>query len=337
MAELNIVCPVCGHAQAGEELRCSNCQFAHAFITHFAGERSHGFWEREVRAARRAWNDQRLPLLSASGAFALDWQRTAFLNVQTHVLTVMDSGFEEPARIEGVQHYSLGSHHSVVLSTNGMVQAEGDNDYGQCTVKDLKDIVFVAAGPQCTLAVDRRGHVHVRGACACRSQVERWEEIQSVACGSYHVVGLRKDGQVQFAGGPLAPAVFRSAAPPMAFPVTAVAAATDCALLLHKNSMVTFVGRPGDPRSGAGKWEEIQAVAVDGQYAVGLTRDGRVLLAGEHCPLLSMGRVQAEGWIDMAAVACGGSCIGGITRSGKLLLAGSMPGADMLRAAWNWI
>ena len=146
MAELNIVCPVCGHAQAGEELRCSNCQFAHAFITHFAGERSHGFWEREVRAARRAWNDQRLPLLSASGAFALDWQRTAFLNVQTHVLTVMDSGFEEPARIEGVQHYSLGSHHSVVLSTNGMVQAEGDNDYGQCTVKDLKDIVFRGGG-----------------------------------------------------------------------------------------------------------------------------------------------------------------------------------------------
>lgn len=337
MAELNMTCPVCGHAREGEGFQCSNCQFPQAFYTCFAGEKSHGRWEQQVRIARRAWNDQRLSLLSASGAFALDWQRTAFLNVQTHVLTVMRSGFEEPARIEGVQHYSLGSHHSVVLYANGTVQAEGDNDYGQCAVKDLKDIVFVAAGPQCTLAVDRCGHIHVRGACACRSRVECWEEIQTVACGSYHVVGLRKDGQIRFAGGPLAPAVFRSSPPPMAFPVAAVAAATDCALLLHKNGMVTFVGREDDPRSGAGKWEEIQAVAVDGQYAVGLTRDGRVLLAGEHNTLLSAGRVQAEEWTDMAAIACGGSCIGGITRSGELRLAGSMPGADMLRAAWNWI
>lgn len=334
MDERNMTCPVCGHARAGEGLRCPNCQFPQAFVTCFAGERSHGFWERKVRAARRAWSDRRLPLLSAPGAFTLDWKEASFLDTERHVLTRFRAG-GEPVRMEQVRQYSPGSHHAVLLHTDGTVEARGDNDYGQCTVKDLKDIVFVAAGPQCTLAVEKNGRVHVRGACACRTQVEGWEEIQAVACGSYHVVGLRRDGQVRFAGGPLAPAVFRSAPPVMTVPVISVEAATDCALFLHKNGTVTFAGRAGDPRSGAGKWEDIQAVAADGQYAVGLTRDGRVLLAGERHTLLSAGRVQAEKWIDLAAIACGGSCIGGITRSGELRLAGDMPNAAALQAAWE--
>ena len=337
MAECKEICPVCDHVRTeGEGLRCPNCQFPAAFLTRFAGERSRGTWEQAVRSARRDWIRRRTELLRAPGSFVLDWQSVAYLDTQRHLLTIFSSGeAQRRIQIQHIRQYSPGAHHTVFLRTDGTVEAQGNNDYGQCVVGDLRGIVWAAAAAQCTLAVDESGQVQVRGACPYRAEAERWREIRSLACGSYHAVGLRRDGQVCFAGGPLAPAVFRRAAPPMAVPVTAVAAASDCALMLHKDGTVTFAGREGDPRREAARWKRITAVAVESQYAVGLTEDGRVLLAGERHPMLDMGRAKAAEWSDMAAVACGGACIGGVTRTGELRLAGNIQGADALRAAWT--
>ena len=77
---------------------------------------------------------------------------------------------------------AAGYDHTVGLKRDGTVVAVGDNDDGQCDVRDWWDIVAVSAGYDHTVGLKRDG------------------TIVAVAAGWYHTVGLKRDGTVVAVG-----------------------------------------------------------------------------------------------------------------------------------------
>ena len=96
---------------------------------------------------------------------------------------------------------AAGGFHTVGLKADGTVVAVGDNEYGQCDVSDWKDIVAVAAGDCHTVGLKADGTVVAVGDNKYgRCDVSDWTDIVAIAAGSYHTVGLKADGTVVAVG-----------------------------------------------------------------------------------------------------------------------------------------
>ena len=86
------------------------------------------------------------------------------------------------------------------------------------------------------------------------------------------------------------------------------------------------------------EWRNVVAVAAEDMYAVGLTRDGRVLLAGEG-GWLDRGRSKAAEWTNITAIAAGHGAIAAVDANGRLHIAGdnfaTLAGRERLIAQWT--
>ncbi len=83
-------------------------------------------------------------------------------------------------------------------------------------------------------------------------------------------------------------------------------------------------------------WKDIVAIEADSAYAVGLTKDGQVRMAGYCKPFLDMGRSDAANWKNIMAIACSNSGIAAIGTDRTLRLAGNLVGdCDELMSSWN--
>jgi len=77
----------------------------------------------------------------------------------------------------------------------------GNNAYGQCKVSGWKDIDQVAAGAYHTVGVKENGTVVAVGNNDFgQCEVDDWKDITQVAAGAYHTVGLKSDGTMVAAG-----------------------------------------------------------------------------------------------------------------------------------------
>lgn len=340
-------CPVCGaprHDGAGTA--CAACGFLHAFVRSFADEAAYASWQAEAAQERLLWLQrvQRFWREHRSIAFG---RNSAALCTDTAQFYI-DGVFGRAEAGTGVLQYSIGDRHMAVLHADGTVSASGENEYGQCNVSGMKEIRSVLAAPGCTYAVRRDGKVAVSGStgsptlaltrpagegCAL---LEGWENIVQLACGSDHLAGLDRDGMVRVGGYPLSQQAEMDAAARQCRRAVAIAAAAgNCTLALHEDGTVTFIGPENDPRRGAAQWKHIAAIAAESSYAVGLTEEGRILLAGTVNRVLDMGRSDAAGWKEIVAIACSRSGIGAVALDGELHLAGSIPHRREILAVWN--
>ena len=79
--------------------------------------------------------------------------------------------------------------------------AVGDNEYGQCLVREWEHIAAVAAGWGHSLGLRLDGKVYAVGDNEYgQCEVENWEDIISIACGSSSSYGLKKDGTIVVTG-----------------------------------------------------------------------------------------------------------------------------------------
>lgn len=160
-----------------------------------------------------------------------------------------------------------------------------------------------------------------------------WTDVQTLACGTRHVVGLTTDGTVRLArahcrtGAAEAIASWQN--------VTQLTAARDCAAALHQDGTVSFAGKPNDPRKEAEQWQNILSVACDSAYVYGLTQDGNLLLAGSCKAFLDKGRSEAAQWTDLMELACNTAGVGAVDAAGQLHFAGTMTG-DVERVLSVW-
>ena len=93
-------------------------------------------------------------------------------------------------------------------------------------------------------------------------------------------------------------------------------------IVASKAGTVSYAGVK-DAHAAAAEWRNIVSIAVDSQYAIGLTESGEVLLAGDVSPFVDYGRNQAKQWKDMSFIAAGDSLIIGLTNKGSLQMVGN--------------
>lgn len=340
-------CPVCGAAQQDEaKAACPVCGFSHAFIRVFADEAAYAAWQADagqkrllwLKKAQRHWN-RRPRIAFGRNSAALCTDAAQFY---------IDGVFGRAEAEHDIRQYSIGDRHTVILHKDGSVAASGENEYWQCNVSGMKEIRAVLAAPGCTYAVRSDGRVQVAGStgsptlaltrpegedCAV---LEGWENIIQLASGSDHLAGLDGEGHIHIGGYPLSRQEEIAAAARQCRKATAIAAAAGyCTLALHEDGTVTFIGPEDDPRRAAEQWKNIAAIAAESSYAVGLTQEGRILLAGSVSRVLDMGRSEAADWQEIVAIACSRSGIGAVALDGELHLAGSIPHRREILEVWN--
>ncbi len=321
-------CPVCNskhELESASGYDCPKCGYRNAFVRYFAGDASYNLWQQKANRAK----EQRYTL---SNCFVLSSDSVAFISPDTHrLIEIFGDGriFAD----KNVRQYSTCERNSALLYVDGTVKVLGDNSYRQCDVSDMEGIKYVLAAPNCTYAVNERGAVLVRGT-PIDPVIKTWSDIRTIAYGSYHMLGLRNDGQVFIAGTMLDDFVVSEVEKWK--DVRSIAAATDCCLALRRDGTVLFAGRKNDTRNAVDKWEEIISIAVDSSYVVGLTKKGKVKLAGNSKSFLDMGRSEAANWTDVLAISCSRSGIGAINKDGEVLLSGTMVGhIENIKKIWN--
>lgn len=325
-------CPVCGGESQNDSPRCEICGFPYAFIKNFIGGESKSQWHATVQMEKRAQIKNMQNVCEKKKNFTLSENAVSYVSPcdgMQKITTVRGGSCSACA----VRLYSASARHEVTLFMDGTLQATGENTYGQCDVGDLRNIVSVTAAPNATYAIDSGGNLKVRGLVS-EPSVKNWSSLTSIACGSYHIVGLTKEGRVLIAGDMLDENVKKKV---LSWKnAVSVAAAMEATLCLHQNGTVSFAGRETDPRREAENWKNIVSVAADSVYAFGLTSEGKILMAGRSKnELLDMGRRGAADWRDVIAIACSRSGIGALLADGTVRIAGNVRDATALQNHWN--
>lgn len=329
------LCPVCGSGATGEAklspYRCDSCGFGNAYVNRFAGKRSYELWQNQVKSAGMKRFQKIQQNCERGNIFYLCENGIAYISPEERSCDLVTSDYGVTNYEEKTTQYSASENHAVRLLQNGTVSAVGENDHHQCDVKQLEEICFVLAAPRCTYAIDKNGQVRACGA-PVDSAVRNWSNMKALACGSYHIAGLTREGRVITEG--LAEPIGRQIASWKN--VVSIAASGDCTIALHSDGHVSFAGRVGDARADVAKWENIAAIAVDSIYAVGLTREGKVMLAGKsQKDFLDMGRKNAAQWTNVVAISCSRSGIGALCQDGTVKLAGNIQGIGEIQAQWQ--
>lgn len=338
MAVKTDLCPVCGRPAAMEApdvWGCPECGFAYSQVKRFAGSGALAVWRQAAAGEKRRLLERVIGLCARQPVFGFGGGALTFTSPQDGRLYLVEASGIQPQRPE-VRQYSAPENtlrNKVFLLSDGRLEAEGDNEYGQCRTGNLHDIRRALATPRCTYAVTSEGNVQCCGE-PFSPAVASWKNVQELAAGAYHLVGLTGDGRVLAAGDMLNSAVAAEIAGWRE--ITAIACAGDATISLRRDGTVCFAGRPGDPREAVRDWSGIAAIAIESVYAAGLTADGRVLPAGRNSnDDLDLGRREAASWTNVAAIACSRSGIAALGMDGSVRLAGNIRDIGRLKSAWD--
>ena len=325
-------CPVCGSiaAQSTGSHACAACGFAYAHVAQFTGSRAAAVWTQAARQKKAELLRRMIRLCTDRSVFQLCGGRIVFTSPQNGQVSLVGANNVQ-AQPADIRQYSTdeNTRNEVFLYQDGHVTAKGENEYGQCSTRNLRQVRQVLATARGTYAVTENGLLERCGqtfACYVRG-------IRKVRARDNYLVVLTQDGHVQSAAfSPEVNARLQSWSG-----IADIACTDNAVLALHEDGHVLFAGKqPDDPRAQAERWSGIAAIALEQNYAVGLTTDGRVLLAGKaRNDFLDCGRRQAAEWTDIAAIACTGSGIAGLAMDGNVHLAGNIRDLDRLRRSWD--
>ncbi len=329
-------CPVCGRIHEDDGLQtvcdCTVCKTRNAFSERFSDRQAFEIWKANMDAGQeklrkgmqKTCKQKQVLALSNKGVACIFPENAEYQFVST------DAG---PFKGKKALQFSFSDRHQVLLLPNGKVEAAGDNDYGQCNVASFSGITHVCAAARCTYGVTKAGRV-VSAGIPISNETDQWTEIIKTACGSYHIVGLQKDGRVLIAGNMLDSELKRQVQGWSH--VADIASGSDCVIALTTDGRVKFAGKPNDSRREAETWSGIVSAAVESVYVVGLTADGKVMLAGTcKNSFLDLGRAEAKNWREIVAISCSRSGIAALDKSGKLYVAGNVQGIYAILKKYN--
>lgn len=319
------ICPICKSVMPIDGLNvisCGKCNFEYAFIRYLAGDESRIIFQKKAETARSNYLLSIIEQNNAPNRFTLTGDSVAYISENRKTLSII-KGDGNIERIHGVLQYSASERNTAILYDDGKISVEGDNSYGQCNVKNLRDVVYISCAPNCIYVVDKMGNVSIIGA-VIDNNIKKWKKIKALACGSFHVLGLTKDNTVVIAGDMLDNNMIETVSKWKN--VKSIAAATDCGVALFQDGTVGFAGRNNDSRKEIESWKNIVSVSVDSSYVIGITKDRGIKLAGSCKAFLDMGRSSAKEWKNVIAVTCSRSGIAAITEDGILKIAGNFSG-----------
>lgn len=267
--------------------------------------------------------------MSGARRLAVNSRGIYFISEDGTVKSVCFGSKKMPA--EGLS-VTAGEHHVIFLKRDGSCIAIGDNKMGECSLDGITDAVSAYASGDATYLVHKDGSVSAHGTTPLGSEVSKWKNIKALAGNRGFVVGLGSDGSVKCAKERWLSNCFNDVKNWTG--VTDIAAAGGCIAALSSDGTVKCSCMDSaDKRNAAILFRDIAGIAADSRYIYGLTRDGKVLLAGGGSDLTDMGRSEVSRWKGVLTIAAGNACVAGILEDGTVLSAGNIT----LPRGWNGV
>lgn len=229
--------------------------------------------------------------------------------------------------------------HCVGICSDGTVVATGNDSDGQCRVEDWSGIVALAVGDEHTVGLRNDGTVvatgnNNHGQC----NVSGWRNVVQIAADESMTFGLRSDGSVLYTGtenAAFSKLRYYSAVKEIYLDMGRV-------VLLTKDGRVSFydmgINNPVQHRSVL-LWKDICQIAITRHHILGLTRQGKVCVAGpakdddgNPSPLL-----EAMKWTGVKQLAAGYECAFGVLSDGRVCAAGTNDWGEAEVQNWSGV
>ncbi len=212
----------------------------------------------------------------------LDWKDIVCINANGSVTaglkkdgTVLIAGSSTQAKKtadwSGIVLLDVGINHICALKEDGTFLSTAIGYYDEKKLDTITDVHFIAATPTGTDLFNASGNL--MGASTVIAP-EQWTDIQKLAAGRSHLVGLKNDGTV----------VAQGSNREMQLQVEGwtdivdIVAGNNFTLGLRKDGSVVFTGEA--EKDDLSDWTDITAIQGKVYYAVGLKKDGTVVDIG---------------------------------------------------------
>ena len=210
---------------------------------------------------------------------------------------------------------AAGEAHTLILMSDGTVEAIGDNDYGQCDVSGWSDVVDICAGYLYSLGIKSDGTVVAVGANEHgQCNVYEWTDIVYIAAGTFHTVGVKSDGTVMATGsnhnGGCDVSNWRDVVAVGVTQTGTIGLTSDGTILSTKYESLD--------------WNDVSAISVGDSLAIGLKRDGTVVI-GEPWDGYNVYVDTYYKFNNIIAVEAGYDDVFGLTADGRVI---TSPGGD---------
>ena len=196
---------------------------------------------------------------------------------------VSPGGGAVPGTVTGVTRIAAGDYHCLARKSDGTVVAWGDNTYGQSTVPaGLNDAADVAAGEKHSLVLRSNGTLTAWGNNAFGQNIipAAATGITAIACGNDHSLALRADGTVVAWGRN---DTGQTAVPPGLGGVVAIAAGDFHSLAVKSDGTVVAWGwNLGGQSTVPAGLTGVSKVAGGYAFSMALKTDGTVVAWGDN-------------------------------------------------------
>ena len=181
---------------------------------------------------------------------------------------------------------------------------------GNSEVSSWKNIQHIAAGKDHTVGVTEEGKVECAGnADACK--VSSWSNISSVYAGNGFTIGLTNDGAVKASGN-------NTDAVANLSNVRHISASDNSIVVTKKDGTVTVYPIGSSSTVDTSTWTDIQSTAVGNNLVVGLKKDGTVNISYSDEEVVN----KVASWKNIKYIAANGTTVVGIDSYGKMHGAG---------------
>lgn len=321
-----IKCPVCGKEKKQislSEFDCEYCGFNNAFVKQFASEKSYEIWRESVSEAVQNLIRKKRAMLSDSHCLRVGNGTIAFLESETNKIYIALSSGKVQIEDDVVEFDSSERNYAVVYK-NGKVKVFGnDNEFGQKNTETWTDINYVLTVPNCTYGVTRKGTIVYAGSSADTS-ILKWSNVRILKSYEDVVVGVLNDGSIVLPKKLLMTTECKSAEKWVN--IKDVALFRDGIVGLKNDGTVSFLGKQDDSKKECTSWQNIIAIETDNTYIYGLSKDGKIFVAGSCKKILDKGRKDSTLWNNVMLISCNKAGIGAVDEEGKFLFAGTISG-----------
>ncbi len=181
---------------------------------------------------------------------------------------------------------------------------------GNSEVSNWKNIQHIAAGKDHTVGVTDDGKVECAGnEDACK--VSTWSNISSVYAGNGFTIGLTNDGAVKASGN-------NTDAVANLSNVRHISTSDNSIVVTKKDGTVTVFPIGSTSTTDTSTWTDIQSTAVGNNLVVGLKKDGTVNISYSDEEVVN----KVTSWKNIKYIAANGTTVVGIDSYGKMHGAG---------------
>lgn len=192
---------------------------------------------------------------------------------------------------------------------------------------DWRDIVSIASGTEHTVGLKKDGTAVVEGVSEeDRNSISKWSSLTAVAAGENHTVGLKDDGTVVAAGNNEYGQLDANWNN-----IVAIAAGGRHTVGVKADGTVVAAGNNRSNQIDVGAWKDIVSVAAGFAHTVGLKKDGTVVAVGAN----TYGQLYVSGWRDIVAIAAGESYTLGLKSDGTVVATDMMGYPHLRVGSWT--